>query len=216
VATSDRSHSAARWLYSTKNIAGCSLGVIGPVLAAVGVLSPPLGLAIIPALYAIGALAAPDSKGVDLAAGIDRADVGRSLAEIQRRIADSVPPEVVERVRHISATVTETLPRTDGLGPGSSDLRILVRTATDYLPTTLQAYLDLPRAYADRHVVHDGKTSLTILCDQLDVLSSKLDEVADAVNRSDTDRLLANGRFLAEKFGRGALDLPRGPEPGNP
>ena len=30
---------------------------------------------------------------------------------------------------------------------------------------------------------------------------------ADAVNRADTDKLIANGRFLAEEFGRGPLDL---------
>ena len=33
-----------------------------------------------------------------------------------------------------------------------------------------------------------------------------MDEITDAVNRADTDKLIAHGRFLAEKFGSGATD----------
>ena len=46
-----------------------------------------------------------------------------------------------------------------------------------------------------------------VLMDQLTLLQSKMSEVADDVHRNDTDRLLANGRFLEERFGRSALSL---------
>ena len=46
-----------------------------------------------------------------------------------------------------------------------------------------------------------------VLMDQLTLLESKMSEVADDVHRNDTDRLLANGRFLEERFGRSALSL---------
>ena len=82
-----------------------------------------------------------------------------------------------------------------------------MRTATSYLPEAVAAYLRLPRDFADRRAVSGGKTSLTILCDQLDLLGSKMDDVFDAACRADADALIAHGRFLAEKFSTGSLAL---------
>jgi hypothetical protein len=36
-----------------------------------------------------------------------------------------------------------------------------------------------------------------------------MDDVADAVHKKDSDALLANGRFLEEKFGSSPLALPQ-------
>ena len=83
----------------------------------------------------------------------------------------------------------------------------MLRTATSYLPEAVAAYLRLPRDYADHRAVDGGKTSLMVLCDQLDLLASKMDEVFDAVCRADADALIAHGRFLADKFGSGSLAL---------
>jgi hypothetical protein len=44
--------------------------------------------------------------------------------------------------------------------------------------------------------------------DQLTLLDTKMGEVADAVNKNDTDALLANGRFLEDRFGGSSLKLP--------
>ena len=206
MATSSPSR-VSRYARSTKNIVGLSLAVVGPVLALVGVLAPPIGLAVAPVLYAVGALATPPAKKVQLAAGLDAGDVEKDLKELQRRVHGRVPADVDLRVKQLATMLGETLPRADALSDGSNARYVLVKIATDYLPSSLQAYLDLPRAYADHKVVADGKTSHRLLCDQLDVLSEQMNEVADAVNRADTDKLLANGRFLAEKFGRGPLDL---------
>ena len=68
-------------------------------------------------------------------------------------------------------------------------------------------YLNLPRAYATLHPVQDRKTPKQVLMDQLTLLESKMSEVADDLRRNDTDRLLANRRFLEERFGRSALSL---------
>jgi hypothetical protein len=208
VATSDPGR-AARYATSTKNIAGLVLAVGGPVLALTGVVAAPLGLALAPALYAIGALLAPSRRRVNVIAGVDPHDVKRSLAEIERRTAGRVPLEISQKVSAIATTINEILPRADALGAGSPGQYVLVQCATDYLPTALQAYLDLPRAYADRQVVADGKTPRALLSDQLDVLARQINEIADAVNRADSDKLIANGRFLAEKFGHGPLDIDR-------
>lgn len=198
----------ARWLYSNKNIAGCVLALGAPALAVTGLVAPPVALALLPVLYAAGALAAPGNPPVNLAAGLDPDDVSRSLKTIRRAVQGRVGPAVSERVEGICTAIAELLPRATDLGPGGEEMHILVRTATDYLPATLEPYLALPRMYAERKVLSDGKTATQILCDQLDVMHERLDQISDAIARADGDKLLANGRFLAEKFGREGIELP--------
>src|SRR5262249_14759663 len=148
--------------------------------------------------------------------GLDADDVDESLKKVQGRIHGRVPADVDLRVKQLATMITEMLPRADELADGSNARYLLVRTATDYLPSTLQAYLDLPRAYADTEVVAEGKTAHRLLCDQLDVLYTQMQSVSDAVNRADTDKLIANGKFLADKFGRGPLDLSKPSPPRSP
>jgi hypothetical protein len=130
-----------------------------------------------------------------------------ALDDLLGDIHGRVPPTVEARAQRVATTVRQTLPRLDQLGPGSAQAHSVVRTATSYLPEALAAYLRLPRDYADRRAISGSKTSLTILCDQLDLLGSKMDDVFDAACRADADALIAHGRFLAEKFGSGALAL---------
>ena len=202
MATSKGPGRFARWATSTKNLMGVGFAAAGPILGVTVLANPLLGVALAPALYVVGALVAPGKKRVNLAAGIDSKDAMRSLDEIQRRIRRRVPDVVARRVKYISASIVDSLRRADSLGEGSSEVFGLVKTATDYLPTALQTYLDLPRNYADRKIVVDGKTPLILLCEQLDLLMTKMDEIAEAVNRADSDKLIAHGRFLAEKFGK--------------
>jgi hypothetical protein len=155
-------------------------------------------------------------KKVAIAAGPNADDVDDSLKQLRNRIHGRVPADVDLRVKQLATMIEEMLPRADALADGSDARYVLVRTATDYLPSTLQAYLDLPRSYADNEVVADGKTAHQLLNDQLDVLYAHMQSVADAVNRADTDKLIANGRFLAEKFGRGPLDVSKPPPPSSP
>jgi len=206
VAISNRSR-FVRWAYSTKNILGCGLAVVGPGLGIAGVVNPIFGIALAPALYFVGVLVAPSKKPVDLAGGIDPKDAIRSLDQIQHRIKGRVPQDIAALVARIASCINDSLARASALGEGSADVFGLVRTATDYLPTALQTYLDLPRNYADHHIVSDKKTALDLLRDQLQLIADKMDEIADAVNRADTDKLVAHGRFLAEKFGKGNGDL---------
>jgi hypothetical protein len=129
------------------------------------------------------------------------------------QIHGKVPGMVQARVDRITATVRDTLPRLDQLGAGSRDAHSVMATVTSYLPEALGAYLRLPRSFADRRPVDGGKTSLMVLIDQLDLLSSTMDKIFEAVCRSDADALVAHGKFLAEKFGHGSLDV-GGPDPG--
>lgn len=198
----------ARWIYSNKNLAGCGLALAAPVLAVAGLVAPPVALALVPVLYAAGALAAPGTREVDLVSGVDARDVRKSLRLIQSSVTGSVNKAVAARVDNICQLIESLLPRVGAAGDSGEERFVLVRTATDYLPRTLEPYLRLPRMYADHKIVSDGKTATQVLCEQLDVMFRQLEDIGDAIAQSDTDRLLANGRFLSERFGQRGLGLP--------
>lgn len=199
------------YLYSTKNIVGCLLALVGLALFFTGIIGP-LWPVIVVGLYLLGALVAPSPKVIDLRSGFDPDDVRKAMDHEIRAVSGRVPPDILAKVQAIQEIILGILPRSGALPPGSPELFVVERTATEYLPTALESYLNLPRAYATLHPVQDGKTPKQVLMDQLTLLESKMNEVADDVHRNDTDRLLANGRFLEERFGRSALSL-QGPTP---
>lgn len=131
-----------------------------------------------------------------------------STRAVEERITATVPAVVTARVHRITETVAEMVPRLDRLGLGSQQAHTVVATATSYLPEAVGAYLRLPRDFADRRVVSGGKTSLLILCDQLDLLGGVLDRISDAVSRQDAAALIAHGQFLTEKFATSSITLP--------
>lgn len=139
-------------------------------------------------------------------------DILGALDRVEAMVGGGVvPAPVLSRVRRVSSTLRETLPRLRNLGLGSPQAYSVIATATDYLPEALGGYLRLPRQWADSRPVENGKTSLMLLIDQLDLLGATMDKIFDAVVRVDADALIAHGRFLQEKFGQastgGGLDL---------
>jgi hypothetical protein len=202
--------SVGRHATSPRKITGCALAIVGAVFALAGGLAHSVGLALVASLYAVGVLVASARRRVEVAAGVNAREVQRSVRDVQRRAVPPLPREIRFKIKRLTTTISELLPRADGLGVGSSDLYLLVQCATDYLPTAFQAYLDLPRDYAERRVVANGKTPLALLSEQLDVLTTQIDQVADRVNGFHSDKLIASGRFLGQKFGRGPLDLDAG------
>ncbi|WP_051274380.1 hypothetical protein [Cellulomonas sp. URHD0024] len=132
------------------------------------------------------------------------AEIVSSAHAVEQQIVGRVPAAVTARVHAIARTVEDMAPRLDRLGEGSQQAFTVVATATSYLPEAVGGYLRLPRDFADRRAVSQGKTSLMLLCDQLDLLDRTLDKISDAVSRQDADALVAHGMFLAEKFGGGS------------
>ena len=199
-----------RYLYSGKNIVGSTLALFGLLLFFTGVLTTFFWPFVVVALYGIGALLAPGPTKLALAGTSFDPDSIRHSLQHQLSIASGkLPAPAQAKLQNISDTIMGILPHYANFPPGSPDLFVVGRTATDYLPSALQAYLNLPRAYAALHKMPNGKTADDVLTDQLTLLASKMDDVADAVHKNDSDALLANGRFLEEKFGASPLALPQ-------
>lgn len=195
-----------RYLASAKNLLGCLLALVGFLLHLFGIFGPFWPLVVV-GLYALGALAGPRRRLKVAKDTFDPREVRRAVDRAYQMTHGRLPADVQSRVAQIRQEIIELLPHTADFPVGSQDLYVLRRMAVDYLPTTLEAYLSLPSSYATQRAIQGGKTSLEVLREQLVLLDEKMDEIADAVHQRDSDRLLANGIFLEERFGKGAPEL---------
>ena len=112
-----------------------------------------------------------------------------------------LPIDIQVKVEQIRRKVDVLLSYADRFPPFSQDLYLVRQTASDYLPRTINAFLALPKDTAEKPLSADGKTAHQELKAQLDLLDSKLDDIAQDLQRQDADRLLANRRFLESRFG---------------
>lgn len=138
---------------------------------------------------------------------VDNANVEQDLRTLAARIRRRVPDEAAAAVERIGELLADTLSRV----AGSGEPEVIVRVAaTVYLPDTLRAYIALPTEWAADHPLAGGLTPAEALIAQLDALESAARTMRDAAVERDASALLANGRFLADRFDspRRELDLP--------
>ena len=127
----------------------------------------------------------------------------RALSEEITAVSGRVPPAVIERIQRIELTIrAEILPGINRLPVGSLELYLIERTARDYLPAAVEAYLRLPGDYVSAQPGSRGRTALQVLAEELDLLDAEMKRIAELVHRTDMDRLLAHHRFLVDRFDR--------------
>ena len=192
------------WLYSTGNIAGCALALLGPALLVAGVIGPGWGL-ITAGLYAAGwALGALGRRAPELERRIeDSLSVEQTLEHLDRLVAQVQPQLSSEMQGHLASvrsSVAEVLPRLVGARSHDADLFTVRETVLRYLPETLANYVALPPVFRNSHALKDGKTARQLLGEQLALLATKLREIVANVSSADAQALLANGKFLEMKF----------------
>jgi len=207
---------ALLFLYSKRNLAGSLLALAGLALHFIGFLDH-YWLAITAGLYGIGYLAMPDRREYVLSLGseLTAEAISDRLSDFVKGLRSKVEPDVLERVRHIAESVETLLPRLLAQeGVGDRSLFTVRQTALEYLPGTLQNYVDLPVAFRRLHTVREGKTPKALLLEQLDLLDGKMKEIVTSVAENDAQALLVNGRFLEEKFGRQGFLLGEPPPSG--
>lgn len=189
------------YLTSRRNLAGSALALVGAGLIVVDPVGIQ-GLLLVAGLYLAGALSVRGKARVSRF-GFDPQRIQKALAEQIGAAAGRVPPEVLSRMQRIELTIrTEILPRLDCLPLGAPELYLVERTVTDYLPTAVEAYLRLPSGYVSSQPGSHGRAALEVLLEELDFLDAEMRQVAEAVHRTDMDRLLAHKRFLIDRFRR--------------
>ena len=198
------------YLYSRKNIVASALAIAGLALHFMGLLSGGvLWLPIVIGLYAAGALLVPGEPelNISLDASADAAQIRRGLDQLVKQTKGRVAPDIQARVESIRDEIMVTTEGQGGLAAGDPTVHLIRQTALDYLPTALTSYLALPRQFAERRAVAGGRTPHDELLSQLDLMDSKMKDAADAILAHDSEKLLANGRFLADRFATSSLDL---------
>jgi hypothetical protein len=111
-----------------------------------------------------------------------------------------VPVDVQLKVESIRKKAAALAEQADRFPPFSQDLYLVRQTNDDYLPRTVETYLRMPRDQVDRPMTPGGKTPHQELKAQLDLLDAKLDEIARELERQNNDRLMANRKFLQDRF----------------
>jgi hypothetical protein len=122
-----------------------------------------------------------------------------------------LPKDVEKQVDRIGRKAAVLGQHPERFPIGSRDLYVVQQTASDYLPTTVRTFLEVPSWSVDTPAA-DGRTPLQMLHAQLDMLEAKLDEIAETVRKQRVDNLLANERFLEDNFGsdsKAELTIPR-------
>lgn len=188
------------WLYGNANIAGCLMGLVGPVLLFAGVIDRGW-LAITAGLYAAGYLLAPRAPALERSIQ-DSLSAQETLERLDAVIAAARPHLSAEMTAHLDsvrACVVEVLPR---LGGGLDDANgyTVRETVFRYLPETLANYVSLPPVFRATQPLQQGRTARELLGAQLALLDTKMREIVANVAQSDAQALLANGRFLEAKF----------------
>ncbi|MCC6177683.1 MAG: hypothetical protein IT305_20470 [Chloroflexi bacterium] len=136
-----------------------------------------------------------------------RAGARPSTPQPEARPRRELPIDVQVKVEQIRHKADVLLAHADRFPPFSHDLHLVRQTVADYLPRTVEAYLALP-GDDDPVIPSAGKTALEELRGQLQLLDTKLDDITQNLQRGDLDRLLANRRFLEERFEQPAPDVP--------
>ncbi|WP_198543107.1 hypothetical protein [Pseudofrankia sp. BMG5.36] len=210
------------WLGSGRNILGCVGALGGVVLGVVGVVPAPWWPFGVAALYGAGALAFPRraASGPGALGGLGEDDDGvdverlRAAARAHRSsLIGRAPTEVIRATERVTGALDELFDRPELLRGGSQEADLVERLVDDYLPTALNTYLGLPRTFAGTHHLPDGRTPRQVLLDQLALLERAVREVTEDASNGEASRLLAHERFLADRFGPNALEIPDRPAP---
>jgi hypothetical protein len=210
-----------RWLASSKNLLGAGLAVVAVALEVTVGLGP-FWPAIVVASYAVGALLAPRER-VSLRLGIGD---GATAAQLQDQLkvlrrslggeASRLEPDAGAAVTKVLGTLDEIVARWDDLAVAPEQKHTVQAMITDYLPTSLQTYLNLPRTFALSNRVAGKKTAHDELMDQLGILDTESTKIRDAVYAKEVDSLADQSRFLRQKFATSSLDLDAPPPPPAP
>lgn len=189
------------YLYSNKNIAGCVCATVAILAYLTGIVHD-FWWEIAVGAYVVPALALPSQRdtGVTLDQQMSDADLVNGLKRLSDRSAKMLPAPVSGDVGDICAMLESAIPMISAKNYPDQLAHDVRTTASEYLPQTIDAYLRMPPAFRNVKKLQDGKTATQIFSEQIALLKQHLQAVGDDLAANDANALLANGRFLREKF----------------
>lgn len=143
---------------------------------------------------------APLEADGQTATGTELVEWQTRLTPLLNRLATRVGPETWSQLNDLEAHLSFLLDRTDPAGGFNRDRLEIKKIAYEYLPDALNQYLRLPADRARAQTLAGGKTAEQALCEQLVVLSARLQEHAQAAFEEEARGLMVHGRFIHEKF----------------
>ncbi len=190
-----------KYLWSRSNLLGLALAAVAAAAALFGVFGGWWPVAVAGG-YLVGAGLAPREGGhrVDVASARQAEDVRRAIDRLvaeARRNTDARVTNAFERVRTTAGRVLDASAGDPTLGV---HLVTLGQIAFEYLPATLESYLNVPNAYRRLRRGPDGRTAQQELLDQLVLLREQLEAMDGDVARRDLESLAEHGRFLETRF----------------
>lgn len=194
------------FLYSTPNIVGSLLGILGLLLFAAGIIQQ-FWLLIVIGLYIVGVVVTPHNTQYEfvLRNELSMEELRAELENLLRLARTRVPDEIYQKLLSIQTSIVSILPQISDINSANYNIHVIRQTVFDYLPTALQNYLNLPPAFANIHPVKDGKTARQLLGEQLDLLDQEMKEIVTDMSRDDSQKLVVHGRFLQDKFSNADL-----------
>ena len=203
---------AGRWLESGKNIIGSALAVIAIVLQVTIGLGP-FWPAIVVAAYGVGALLWPRDR-LNLTLELDETasadDLKAQLANLRKTVATQATrlgADVTKPVGALLDVLDEIVSKWNDLIVAPDQSHVVQQMIVDYLPTSLETYLNIPATYALTSRVAGKKSAHDELLDQVAILETEAEKIRTAVYAKDLDALGDQSRFLHDKFGKSSLDL---------
>jgi hypothetical protein len=190
-----------RYLGSTKNLVGSVCGLVGVALYLFGVTGP-LGLPVVAALYAVGALLAPPER-VRLTPATPSAEISQlrtDLATLIETVAAHrarMPDTAVDRVERIGETLTAIMAR-DSLNADPETLHAIIRLARVDLPLSVQTYLNLPWRLAARIDGREHNAAAELVA-QLELLEKDADQIASRFYAGDIQQQTDHTRYIRSR-----------------
>jgi hypothetical protein len=200
-----RGNALLLYLYSTRNIVGSLLGLLGLAAFFGGMISQ-WWLPICAGLYVAGALLVPSQTliDVDVYQRYDGQRLVEGVEQLMGQVRKQLPAEAMAVLSSIPKVLESLIPRLTGASGSPmlppDQIQTVIGAITRDLPQTVAGYLRLPSAFATYHALEGGKTAKDLLTEQLQFLKSQLDKIAEAAFRDDAEALLTNGQYLKEKF----------------
>lgn len=193
----------SRFLLSNGNLAGgiAAVGVVGLYLT--GVIHH-YWMALATVAYAGGFVSMYRPSVQTLPDGVSTQE---SLDWLRDKVLPKLPSDAGAVLSSILGITSELMPRLKDMeakGLVQTENRVMLKqTITRYLPDIVESYLKLPPVYARSAKVADNKTPNQLLVEQLTLLETHVAEIREGVLSKEVDGLLANGRFLQDKFSKG-------------